>query len=129
MKKLIVTILALVYLGTSTGATVSMHYCMGKLVKWTLGHSQQNKCDNCGMEKKNAKGCCKDEYKQLKAEKDQKAAESVQLMQLASIAIPIFFVEIPSVGFTSLTEENPFSHAPPRSNEVAAYIRNCVFRI
>jgi len=75
-------------------------------------------------------GCCKDEHKQVKLDRDQKAADkSIQLLQLLLVAAPSSFIEIPSNSFPSLTEENPISHAPPRSSGIAAYIRNCVFRI
>jgi len=133
MKKFIVTILALVYLGTSTGATIHMHYCMGKLADWGLGHKNaSNTCSKCGMENKGKKGnsCCKDEHKFFKNTTDQKTAEaSLQLMQTVTLALPVSFIDIPAKEITSLTEENPFSHAPPRSGNVAVYIRNCDFRI
>ena len=65
MKKFVTAILAVLYLGTSTGATVHMHYCMGKLADWGLGHNKSKTCGNCGMEKSEEKdnGCCKDEHK------------------------------------------------------------------
>ena len=80
MKRLLVTILAILYLGTSTGATIHMHYCMGKLVDMKLWHSGRDKCGNCGMKKSKAcaKKCCKDEHKLVKLEKDhRKAAENI----------------------------------------------------
>jgi hypothetical protein len=40
MKKFITAILAVLYLGTSSGATIHMHYCMGKLAEWGLGHQK-----------------------------------------------------------------------------------------
>ncbi len=131
MKKFIVAILAFLYISTSSGATVHMHYCMGKLVNWSLGHSESDKCDKCGMEKNATKsnGCCKDEHKQMKVEKDQKGVESFQMLQLLPCALPVSFIEVPAHDFSSVTEGNPFSHAPPRSSTVAVYIRNCFFRI
>jgi len=36
LKKTITIFLALVYFGTSTGATIHMHYCMGKMTGWGL---------------------------------------------------------------------------------------------
>ena len=51
MKKFITAILAVLYLGTSSGATIHMHYCMGKLADWGLGHQNSKTCGNCGMEK------------------------------------------------------------------------------
>lgn len=132
MKKILVTILALLYISTSTGATLYMHYCMGKLADWGLGHNKSNTCGKCGMEKSDEKdnGCCKDEHKFIKNDTDQKTTEvNLQMMQVPAVVLPVSFFEIPSNDFPSVTEENPISHAPPRSSSVAVYISNCVFLI
>jgi hypothetical protein len=105
---------------------------MGKLVDWGLWPAKGDNCSKCGMsktEKELAKGCCKDEQKQVQLKTDHKAAESFQMLQLSSVAIfPVHF-ELAAIHLPSVTEENPLSHAPPRSGSVAVYIRNCVFRI
>jgi len=132
MKKVLAVILALVYMSTTTGANIHMHYCMGKLADWGLGHNKSKTCGECGMEKSEEKdnGCCKDEHKFVKNDGDQKIAEAgFQMMQLASVALPVSFVEIPDNNFSSVTEENPISHAPPRSTGVAVYILNRTFLI
>lgn len=132
MKKLLIAIFALLYISTSTGATLHIHYCMGKLADWGLGHNNSKTCGECGMEKSEEKdnGCCKDEYKFIKNDTDQKTAEvGLQMLQVLAVALPVSFIEIPSNDFHSATEENPISHAPPRINAVAVYIRNCVFLI
>lgn len=132
MKKFLVAILALLYLTTSTGATVHMHYCMGKLVDWGFAHSKNDSCENCGMSKKNEKnkGCCKDEHKQVKLEQDQKITQAtVEVMQLGVAVIPQLFYQPDTPCFTSITEENPVSNAPPRSSSVAVYILNRTFLI
>ena len=132
MKKLLVAIIAFLYISTSVGATVHMHYCMGKLADWGIGHKESKTCGKCGMEKsiKKSNGCCKDEKKFVKNNSDQKAAESAfQIAQSIAVALPVSFIEIPAVDISSVTEENPSSHAPPRNSGIAVYIRNCVFRI
>ncbi len=132
MKKIIITIVAFFYLAVSSGFTVHMHYCMGKLADWSLGHNKTKVCSKCGMKKSEEKdnGCCKDDHKFIKNITDQKTGEAgFQLLKLISVAIPVSFAEIPSVNFPSVTEENPISHAPPRSSGVAVYIRNSVFLI
>jgi hypothetical protein len=132
MKKVLAVILTLVYMSTTTGANIHMHYCMGKLADWGLGHNKSKTCGKCGMEKSEEKdnGCCKDEHKFVKNDGDQKIAEAgFQMMQLASVALPVSFVEIPDNNFSSVTEENPISHAPPRSTGVAVYILNRTFLI
>ena len=70
MKKLVVAIVALLYISTSTGAPLYMHYCMGKLADWGFGDNNSKTCGKCGMEKSEQKenGCCKDEHTFLKNE-------------------------------------------------------------
>ena len=132
MKKIIIAILAIVYMGTATGATIHMHYCMGKLVSMGLLPGKDDQCDKCGMKKIEGKsnGCCKDDNKQIKIEKDQKKTETaVQTMLAIPVEMPAVIIEIPLNNFSSLTERNPYGNAPPRSASVAVYIRNCVFLI
>ena len=141
MKKALATILAFVYLTATTGATINLHYCMDKLVAWGAGEEKegQKSCPHCNMTKsgkekhcgKQNKGCCKDEHKQLKIEKDQKAANSgfdvsKPFIQLSSpVPSPAFFA-----GYIfSASVEYPLTHAPPRSGNVSMIVRNCVYRI
>ncbi len=132
MKKIIVAILAFLYISTSTGATVYMHYCMGKISDWGIGYDDSKTCGKCGMEQKDSKdkGCCKDEHKFFKDDSAQKITENnLQYLQLLSLVSPSNFIELTKDNFPSLTEANPISHSPPLKNAVAVYIRNCVFRI
>lgn len=132
MKKFVVAILAFLYLGTSAGATLHMHYCMGKLADWGLSHSKSKTCGNCGMEKSEEKdnGCCKDEHKFVKIDNDQKAAESFLInFSLQVIDLPVAYFSLPDTPVSSVTEKHPVSHAPPRITDVAVYIRNCSFLI
>ena len=132
MKKLVIAILSFLYISTSSGATLQMHYCMDKLVDWSIGHSdKKNTCNNCGMEKdgKGKNGCCKDEHKQLKIEKDQKTAAAFELTLSLATAIPVSHPVYNFVGIASVTEQFPLSNAPTPSPHLAAYIRNCTFRI
>lgn len=132
MKKFVTAILAILYIGTSSGATVHMHYCMGKLADWGLSHSKSKTCSKCGMEKteNSDNGCCKDEHKFFKDDSAQKITENnLSLFQSLSVALPLSYIVLPVLDFSSVTEENPLSHAPPRTNSVAVYIRNCIFLI
>lgn len=128
MKKFLVTIIAVFYLGASVGATVNLHYCMGRLVNWDFTHKKDRTCNKCGMEKSAQKGCCEDKYRVLQVEKDQKAESAYQLMQPAAVAATAIFPSISSELVLHISEEHPVSNAPPRS-QVPVHIRNCVFRI
>jgi len=128
MKKILVSIVAVFYLASSVGATVHLHYCMDKLINWSLLNSDKDKCDKCGMEKD--EGCCKDENRFVKNNVDQKIAESaIQLIQMTAVATPTAFVYTSENYFSSLIREYPISNAPPRSNGVGICILNSVFRI
>jgi hypothetical protein len=132
MKKLVVALLALIYIGASAGVTLHMHYCMGQLADRGLGHNNSKTCGKCGMEKSDEKenGCCKDEHQFIKNDADQKVTETgFQLMLFGTVGLPVSFIEITFTDFSSITEETPVSHAPPRSSGVAVYIRNCNFLI
>ena len=132
MKKILAVILSIVYMSTSTGANIHMHYCMGKLADWGLGHNNSKTCGECGMEKSEEKdnGCCKDEHKFVKNDNDQKTAESfVTNFALQVIDIPVECFTSSEILVSSVTEKHPVSHAPPRSSGVAVYIRNCTFLI
>ncbi|MES2330730.1 MAG: hypothetical protein V4539_14090 [Bacteroidota bacterium] len=135
MKKVFIAILAILYLGTSSGATVHLHYCMGKLVDsgiWNSKHTGTAKCDNCGMLKgqNNAKKCCKDEERQVKPTDNHKAVQlAYQLIQSLSTAVPSQFFEFTFINSYEIAVKLPFSHAPPRSGSAAIYIYNSTFLI
>ncbi|MBL7720616.1 MAG: hypothetical protein JNK98_01335 [Chitinophagaceae bacterium] len=132
MRKSLALIVAIVYLSTTTGATIHMHYCMGKLADWGLGHNRSKTCGNCGMEKSEEKdnGCCKDEQKFVKNDNDQKTAEALVITFASQVIdLPIEYFSVLDIPVSSVTEKHPVSHAPPRSNGVAVYIRNCSFLI
>jgi hypothetical protein len=133
MKKVLVTILSLIYLITSTGATIHMHYCMGRLVEWGLQYDskKKDKCSNCGMKNSvSKKGCCKDEQKHIQIEKDQKGSAfqynfNKQLDVLSSYSI----AECTLVYLISPVLEYTTTHAPPFKEKAPLFVRNCIFRI
>lgn len=132
MRKFLVAISAFLYITTSTGATLHMHYCMGKFIDWSLGQNNSKYCSSCGMEEadQNDKGCCKDESKFLKNSTDQKIMESVfKHIQFMAVSLPPPFDEISANYFSSVIDNDPINHSLSRTCGVAVYIRNCVFLI
>ena len=72
MRKIAVTIFLFVYLFSIAGATVSMHYCMGRLVNWNFQPAHSKTCDRCGMlkSKPGDGGCCNDQSVVIRANAD-----------------------------------------------------------
>lgn len=130
LKKAFVLILSLVYLTSSVGATVHLHYCMDKLIGWGWTSQKDKNCHKCGMEKKNAGKCCKDEPKHVKLKLDQKTSQALYKFFDASaltVAKPGTFFQVEAT--VSSVHALPLSHAPPLLTGNTVYLRNCVFLI
>ena len=129
MKKFLLTILAFVYITSSTGASFHMHYCMGKLTDCGLTKNTSKTCSNCGMEE-TGNGCCRHEVKFVKNVTDQKTTESAfQFIQLIYIAPHLIFDEALTNNFPDIILVSSINHPPPLNSGIAFYIRNCVFLI
>jgi hypothetical protein len=127
MKKILVTILALIYLVTSTGAAVNIHYCMGKVASVSLSHDKDEACGKCGMKTKG--GCCKDEFKSVKIKDSHKQAAVYQ-----SIVPPVLIVHSTENIFqlsvpAQIARVIPNNNSPPGSSSRSLCVLNCIFRI
>lgn len=131
MKKFLLGILTIFYFGISTGATLQVHYCMGKVVDFDLVNKNADHCHKCGMKKTSGtKGCCHDEQKVIKLTSDQNSTDAAyQVVHLTSVVIIKHYEELPAIRVSSLTESNSISDPHFRDSQQAVYIRNCVFRI
>jgi hypothetical protein len=133
MKRLFAFILFVIYSVTSIGATVQLHYCMGKLAGWSLvwTDTKSKECSKCGMGKKHnsAKDCCRDENRFLKIKDDQKANYvSLEILKLA-VTEPVIADHSFSYFFPVINERLLQNNALRRSSEIDIYKRNCLFRI
>ena len=138
MKKFFASILAFLYLSTSMGATLHLHYCMGKLVSWGLVNHDSRNCDYCGMPKTGSspdglhakKHCCQDELKVIQTDKDQKpAAGEYQFPKLFPDASAVHFLTLPDIRISSVSFTRPMAHAPPLAGKQPVFLFNCNFRI
>jgi hypothetical protein len=132
MKKIAVVILAFLYIITTTGANINLHYCMGELADWGLGSNESKTCGFCGMEKGDEKdnGCCKDELKFIKNDNDQKFVESATYtLKIPAVALLPVYTAFTCIQSASVKEQNAVSHAPPRYKGLPFYISNRTFLI
>jgi hypothetical protein len=126
LKKLIVAILAFVYLGVAGGVMVNLHYCMGSLASLDYGSGEVETCSKCGMKEK--KGCCETEYKFVKLQDEHQLAKTtIEFNQLEA--------EVPSYSLLafSLSDEQSSLylnyHSPPDPRDNDIYLHNRVFRL
>jgi hypothetical protein len=129
MKKLLVLLLLMIYGSATMGTTVHLHYCMNKMVGWSLVDNQDHKCHSCGMEKKG--GCCKDSKAQIKLAADQQKADPAknanfnsQLVCSQPIASDYFLADIVALAIIPLQQ-----NSPPLLPILEAPEFLCVFRV
>jgi hypothetical protein len=131
MKKLLLSIVALIYLANVSGASLRLHYCMGKLVRIGITADSKKQCGHCGMKKAESanKHCCKDEEKKVSSDKDLKAV--VGSLQYLKVPHAITLSSQPDLAAGTFVQSRvtafPVSNAPP--SEQSLYILYNVFRI
>ena len=133
MKKILLILLAFVYLALAQGPTVYLHYCMGELVQMGLEHPGESAdCAYCGMSKSTTEkeACCQQDTKTVKIDNVQKIASSTYEFTQAAVLLPKsllheFLNTTAEMGFRS---SFPAFETPP-IQEVPVFIRNCTYRI
>lgn len=131
MKRILVTILATLYMLSATGATVHLHYCMGRLVSAGLMHKSHDRCDKCGMKKaEQKKGCCKDEHKTFKSADHQLAKVSFH-PNFSCTILPVNAISYHQARLRDIRScKIQYVNAPPSPwRTVPIYIQVCNFRI
>ncbi|MDB5199043.1 MAG: hypothetical protein JWO92_1006 [Chitinophagaceae bacterium] len=128
MKKLLVAILAIVYLAVSSGVAMNIHYCMGKLASVDLMHNN-DKCGKCGMKTSTKGGCCKDEFKIVKLNDSHKLISND-----INIFSPVAIIDNSKSIFDSALQNAQITsdfnnHSPPISQGISLCILNSIFRI
>jgi len=125
LKKFAAFIFILLYLSTSSGFALTVHYCMGKA--YSASFSSKNTCDKCGMHK--TKGaCCKDVSKIIKS-----SISEHQSVSYFSLAVPYAIVNntwlIQNSGMPKVVSVPwPSQNSPPGLSS-PIFVKNCVFRI
>jgi hypothetical protein len=110
VKRILVVLLALLYLGAGLGFSLRQHFCMGQhigtAIDHPLDHSDKHSCSRCGMEKKNGdNGCCQDKIIVIKASQDQLPGAHITVpdgLTAAVLPAPLYLPAVNS-SFKSLS--------------------------
>ena len=110
VKKVTIVILALLYLGLTTGVVKNLHYCMGELSKVDYGYNKHEACEKCGMTEK--EGCCDTQFKVVKVEDSHQWQASASLNP--PVSIPMYFYHPLVLAFARQPINTiPYYHSPP----------------
>jgi len=131
MKKVLLSIFAIVYFANISGASLQLHYCMGKLVRIGVMPETKKQCSHCGMAKSasDAKHCCKDEAKKVSSDKETKAIlASVQFLKAPAGTAMSFQHSFDVTPLINISKAGiPLANAPPVAEPL--YLLFGVFRI
>ena len=127
MKKTIIAILAILYLGSSSGFGMDIHYCMGKQSGVDLFSVQKPKCAKCGMTDK--KGCCQDKHQFYKLKDVHQSVTAFAYLAPPEFALTSFFIFNNSDIIIKDVDSALLNNSPPNFVRPSLCILNCVFRI
>ena len=128
MKRFLIVIFALLYIGLSSGITLTIHHCMGKLVE--VGIWQDETCNTCGA-KHAHKSCYSTETQFIKISDDQNV-DQLQVIKYVPMAIALLF-DLRDLYILPETEQEAnipvHSNTPPEWSGTDRLIHHCTFLI
>ena len=129
MKKYLLVILTILYVGVASGIILNIHHCMGKIVEVELW--QNDTCPSC-KEKKQAGHCCSTETQLVKMTVDQDIHQ-VPVIDYTPVALSLLF-NMHNLLILSEADESgisyPYYTTPPdECSGTERCILNCSFLI
>jgi hypothetical protein len=128
MKKLFLFFFSFIFIAASSGASLNIHYCRGKVSAVSLSILPAPSCV-CGK-KAPKKSCCKTETKLVKMQEDASQPEYTADHSFPKIlALPIIWLPITEAFFSSELTSFLREAGPPDATGVPLYLRHRVFRL
>ena len=126
MKKFLISIFAIFYLGLSCGFAFNMHFCMGRFSSVELFHTGKNTCTKCGM--KNRQGCCDSKLTVVKITDSQQLSSAELNIHSPLIAVINYHTYL-SVNSAVHPANTIFTATSPPVNGAFLCILNSIFII
>ena len=116
MKRFINIIIAGLFLLTTTGFTVTKHYCSGNLVDIAINSTPESCCgDDDG-------GCCSNESEIFQLREDITAVQSIDLDQELSFDIQVLVNDLFEVNLPEISESNSYFEINIPPPDVRAFL-------
>ncbi|MDB5193849.1 MAG: hypothetical protein JWQ96_3412 [Segetibacter sp.] len=126
MKKIFIIVLMLVYGLSSSGMTISLHYCCGKLDGVSFTGKQKKTCKMGNHIEK--MGCCNDQQISSSFNSEQQPVNVWHSIK-QTVAPPVFLV-VNAANYTAIVSTTKLARGIPEYLlTIPLYIKHCVFRI
>lgn len=124
MQKIVVTILAVLYLGLTSGLAINIQYCMGKISAVEIDNitTKNDKCSKTDLP------CCGHKSLLVKVSDWHQAVENNVKLQSPEALLPSLAEKLFTYNNAFTQSVQVAAHAPPGVS-TGIYIKNCVFRI
>lgn len=131
MRKLLLILIMLCYVGSTTGIAMQYHFCMGELKSVSVHQEEHDDvCNLCGMDK-DKNDCCKDEVDIVKVSDSHQQTGKYQVADLSwHIIPPASYYILPDVVEKDLSSYLiPKTNAPPIHSNISDWNAfYCIFR-
>jgi hypothetical protein len=126
MKKLLLALMVILYSFSSSGATVQLHYCCGKLKDITWGPVQEK---DCGMQQKmGSEPCCETKAVSAKDQDQDHEFYTISFGSKVPVEPMVFLNRVQLEPIVNTFAVEPIVHSSPPLKS-SLFILNCVFRI
>jgi len=127
MKKILVALIAILYMGSSSGIAMEIHYCMGEKSGVEFYGAKNLKCPKCGMTEK--KGCCHDKQQFYKIYDAHKTVSNDANFGVPLIALNTNYILYSSPLVSKDVNKSVQNNSPPNYTKPSICILNCIFRL
>ncbi len=129
IKRIAILSLLLLYISTTSGFALNLHFCGTKVSDIRINHSAKKTCCKEDTESK-PDTCCKDQHIRIKVSDQQQVIQSAKLPAVSDINLFILpenpDVSVPESSFSASILK--YTRAPGYST-IPLNIQNCVFLI
>ncbi|MGB4775174.1 MAG: hypothetical protein WBP45_08380 [Daejeonella sp.] len=128
-KRIAVLSFLLVYLSTSAGFAINLHFCGKRLAKVQINSSKQSACCKNKATSKPYK-CCKDQNINIKISDEQQVIAKSEAPSVKNLQLFILPYKNPLINYTTgFAQAFTLYWGPPVPADIPLIIKNCVFRI
>jgi len=121
LRKIIYISLILLWTISTTGFTISKHYCCDRLVSVSINNEAKSCCDS-------ENGCCHNENERFELKDDFISAQELEKVSIPEheILFPIIYSFISNIPFLNNYEinNNIESHPPPLSKAILSELQS-----